>query len=125
MTLVHDIVLFTTREKVVHHFALARAGTMEPETRLRAIGYPLGAFDKMIQTEPVTYQDELWYEVPVDKDVQGGFSGAPFFDEDGHVAGMLSASNDNMVSAIKAEVMPRRHRVLPLLGRRASLIPGP
>ena len=54
----------------------------------------------MIQTEPVTYQDELWYEVPVDRDGQGGFSGAPFFDGDGYVVGMLGASNDSMVSAI-------------------------
>ena len=66
-----------------------------------------GIFERMKQTEPITYQDELWYEVPIDKEVQGGFSGAPMFDENGSVVGMLSDSSGNMVSAIKVEVISR------------------
>ena len=108
LTLVQDIALFTTKETVDHYFALARDGAIEGETGLRVMGYPRGLpLESMRQIAPVPFQDELWYEIPVDRDGGGGFSGGPFFNEDGKVVGMLSDGDGNMVSAVKVDVIRR------------------
>ena len=85
LALGQDIALFTTKETVGHSFALARVDAIEGETGLRVMGYPRGLpSETMRQTAPVPFQDEAWYEIPVDRKVEGGgFSGGPFFDEDG------------------------------------------
>ena len=106
LTLGQDIALFTTKETVGHFFALAGVSPIEGETRLRAMGYPRGLpLESMRQTAPVPFQDEVWYEIPVDREVEGGFSGGPFFDEGGKVVGMLTHSDGNMVSAVKVEAI--------------------
>ena len=107
LTLGHDIALFTTKEMVDHYFALARTDAIEGETGLRVMGYPRGLpLETMRQAAPVPFQDEVWYEIPVDREVVGGgFSGGPFFDEDGKVVAMLTHTGGNMVAAVKAGVI--------------------
>ena len=107
LTLGHDIALFTTKEMVDHYFALARTDAIEGETGLRVMGYPRGLpLETMRQAAPVPFQDEVWYEIPVDREVVGGgFSGGPFFDEDGKVVAMLTHAGGNMVAAVKAGVI--------------------
>ena len=107
LTLGHDIALFTTKETVGHSFALARLDAIKGQIELRVMGYPRGLpLETIRQTAPIPFQDEAWYEIPVDSEVVGGgFSGGPFFDEDGKVAAMLSHAGGNMVSAVKAGVI--------------------
>ena len=101
-----DIALFTTKETVDHSFALAGVDAIEGETELRVMGYPRGLpLETMRQTAPVRFQDEVWYEIPVDRKSEGGFSGGPFFDTDGKLVGMLTGGDGNMVSAVKVEVI--------------------
>ena len=59
----------------------------------------------MRQTAPVPFQDEVWYEIPVDWEGGGGFGGGPFFSEVGKVVGMLSGGDGNIVSAVKVEAI--------------------
>ena len=93
---------------VDHYFALARVDAIKDETRHRIMGYPRGyPLETIRQTAPVPFQDEVWYQIPLDRESEGGFSGGPFFDENGKVVAMLSHSNGNMVSAVKVEVIGR------------------
>ncbi|MDE0390687.1 MAG: trypsin-like peptidase domain-containing protein [Rhodospirillales bacterium] len=107
LTLIQDIALFTTKERVDRYFALATGDTMEGETGLRAMGYPRGRpLESMRQTAPIPFHDEVWYEIPVDREVEGGgFSGGPFFDAHGKVVGMLTHAGGNMVAAVKVGVV--------------------
>ena len=106
VTLAQDIALFTTKERVDHYFALSTGDVMEGETGLRVMGYPRGLpLETMRQTAPIPFQDEVWFEIPVDREGEGGFSGGPFFNEEGKVVGMLTHGAGNMESAVNVAVI--------------------
>ena len=106
VALAQDMALFTTRETVDHYFALAQVADIESATGLRVMGYPRGLpLEAMRQTAPIPFQDEVWFEIPVDREGEGGFSGGPFFNEEGKVVGMLTHGAGNMESAVKVEVI--------------------
>ena len=106
VTLAQDIALFTTKERVDHHFALARVDDVDSETGLRVMGYPRGLpLETMRQTALIPFQDEVWFEIPLDREGEGGFSGGPFFNADGKVVGMLTHGDGNMESAVNVGVI--------------------
>ena len=106
LTLVQDIALFTTKETVDHYFALAEVDDIGSATDLRVMGYPRGLpMETMRQTAPIPFQDEVWFEVPLDREVEGGFSGGPFFDADGKVVGMLTHGDGHMEAAVNVAVI--------------------
>ena len=107
LALAQDVALLTTKEIVDHYFALATGDAVEGETALRAMGHPRGrAPESMHQTAPIAFQDEVWYEIPVDREVVGGgFSDGPFFDTQGKVVTMLTHAGGNLVAAVKFEVI--------------------
>ena len=106
VTLAQDIALFTTRETVDHYFALAHVADIKSATGLRVMGYPRGRpLETMRQTAPIPFQDEVWFEIPVDQEGEGGFSGGPFFNEEGKVVGMLTHGAGNMESAVNVAVI--------------------
>ena len=106
VALAQDIALFTTKETVDHYFALAHVADIESATGLRVMGYPRGLpLETMRQTAPIPFQDEVWFEIPVDRKGEGGFSGGPFFNEEGKVVGMLTHGAGNMESAVNVAVI--------------------
>lgn len=108
MTLVQDIALFTTRETVDHSFALAGIGARDGETGLLAMGHPMGlALETLRQTDPITYHDELFLQVSVDRMTREGLSGSPVFRTDGKVVGMHCRGGANMSIAVKVEHLHR------------------
>ena len=106
VALAQDIALFTTKETVDHYFGLAQVDDIESATGLRVMGYPLGLpLETMRQTAPIPFQDEVWFEIPLDREGEGGFSGGPFFNEEGKVVGMLTHGDGNMESAVNVAVI--------------------
>ena len=104
LTLVHDIALFTTKETVDYHFALAESGALEGAAGLRIMGHPAGLpLETLYQTDPIAFQDEFQLEVPADKITRGGLSGSPLFGDDGKVVGMHCQGSDNMIIAVKGK----------------------
>ena len=104
MTLVQDIALFTTRETVDHSFDLAETSARDGETGLLAMGHPMDlALETLRQTDPITYHDEFYLQVPVDRITRSGLSGSPVFRTDGEVVGMHCEGDANMSLSVKVE----------------------
>ena len=108
LTLVQDIALFTTQERVDRYFAPAETGATEGESGLRAMGHPLGlSMETLHQSDPISYQNDFQLEVPADRTTRGGLSGSPVFRNDGKVVGMHCQGSDNMLIAVKLEHLRR------------------
>ena len=103
VSLTYDLALFTTREEVEHVLPLASRSTPVHGARHRIIGYPQGRFAVAEQAEGTTYVDALSFNVPMDRPIAGGFSGAPMLDDDNRVVGVFHSAAGNMADAVKLE----------------------
>ena len=105
MTLTYDLAVFTTEGRVEYFLNIAESFDREKAAYLRAIGYPMGSFDILDQSEAITYEDDVFYTIPMDGVIHGVTSGSPFLDANGAVVAVLSQSLDktNLADATKLE----------------------
>ena len=121
LTVAYDLALFTTQENVAYDMNIAKNFSKMRGTPLRMVGYPLGFFQTLDQAENMSFDDELYLYIPMDKNVIGGFSGSPIFNSRGEVVATLSGSPEdaNIAFGIKLEHLSRF-----LLGETASTACG-
>ena len=121
LTVAYDLALFTTQENVAYDMNIAKNFSKMRGTPLRMVGYPLGFFQTLDQAENMSFDDELYLYIPMDKNVIGGFSGSPIFNSRGEVVATLRGSPEdaNIAFGIKLEHLSRF-----LLGETASTACG-
>ena len=101
LSITYDTALFSTQEKVAHFLELAPRNKEVFGTGHYIIGYPAGRFEVARQTHQVPHEDALSLRLPVNLELEGGFSGSPVINRHGHVVGLIHSGTSNMAAAVK------------------------
>ena len=101
LSLTYDVALFATHETVADFLELAPRNKEVFGTGHYIIGYPNGRFEVARQTHQVPHEDALSLRLPVNLELEGGFSGSPVINRHGHVVGLIHSGTSNMAAAVK------------------------
>ena len=97
----YDLALLETEDNITDYLTL-REDTLEPSENLLVTAYPYGVFTEIRKTGDIIHEDSNNYTFPVDKTFYlEGTSGGPVLDKQGQVAGVVSRSDGNILTAVK------------------------
>ena len=101
----HDLALLETATPMVHYLSIAKALPHGLADQFRIAGYPRGRFETLRVITPVIHGDVDYFNLPVDRVVRGGISGAPVLAPNGEVIALQRTANDNVAGGVRFEVL--------------------
>ena len=103
LTVTYDLAFVETEETVSHFLAIADTLPEKPDASLSMIGFSGTSFDIANQTDKIVYEDQLSYQVAMNKTILGGSSGSPLLNANGQVVAVLHRSfeDTNLISAVR------------------------
>ena len=103
----HDLALLETAPPMAHHLTIAKALPLGLADQFHAAGYPKGRFQTLSVIAQTIHGDVDYYNMAVDRIVQGGVSGGPVLAPNGKVIAMMRTSNGNVSGAVRLETLEK------------------
>ena len=120
LSLVHDLMLFQTKETVRRYLRLGVPVSKKEDGMLRMMGYRKETITHFRQIASIPWQDRFYYALPVNRMNLSGTSGGPVLNPKGEVVAIASQANGNMGYALKT-----RHIERLLTGKIGVFCPRP
>ena len=103
ISITYDLAFVKTEEFVSQFLAIASTFPEKQQANLSMIGFSGTTLDIARQTGKIVYEDQLSYQVAMNKTISGGYSGSPLLDVRGRVVAVLHRAfeDTNLISAVR------------------------